>query len=270
MICTKAKVSASVYTRNTLLLGGGHPGVLPLRVVCLQPKDAVFGGILWSWCSATCSTASSPNVLSACAGSPRADNPLTAVFVTAQTANSETHMNVKLSKSHPLLWRLPTDAVYSHGPQQHGERDSPLSFHTFTLSVTPTSRRSAGRSPIKKPAVNAIDLCLKIAERSSELALPALKIAYSPVSLNDEINAVQFGRRSTFSVRRPLRPGALSGLPSRFARSTPPVSRPWCARTPPQPLLNVLQWQVALPDQRGVPPQTLGCQSNVMLPSPAV
>ncbi|WP_164291982.1 transporter substrate-binding domain-containing protein, partial [Pseudomonas viridiflava] len=41
----------------------------------------------------------------------------------------------------------------------------------------------------------AIDLCLKIAERVRiDLNLPALKIQYQPVSLNDDMNAVSSGR----------------------------------------------------------------------------
>ena len=151
-------------------------------------------------------------------------------------------MNVKLSKSKPLLLLclLTLLPVMAHGSTLERIRTS----HTFTLGYLPDFAPFS-KQVADKASGYAIDLCLKIAEKvKSELALPALKIAYQPVSLNDEINAVNSGkidilctptpptlaRRSQVSYSVPVYTAGLSAVVREDASL---------------PLLNVLNGKVA-------------------------
>ncbi|WDR35095.1 amino acid ABC transporter substrate-binding protein [Pseudomonas serboccidentalis] len=101
-------------------------------------------------------------------------------------------MNVKPIKSNPLLLVciLALLPVMAHGSTLERIRTS----NTFTLGYLPDFAPFSYQAADKASGY-AIDLCLKIAEKvKSELALPALKIQYQPVSLNDEINAVNSGQ----------------------------------------------------------------------------
>ncbi|MBT9263814.1 amino acid ABC transporter substrate-binding protein [Pseudomonas sp. MG-9] len=101
-------------------------------------------------------------------------------------------MNVKPIKSNPLLLVciLALLPVMAHGSTLERIRTS----NTFTLGYLPDFAPFSYQGADKASGY-AIDLCLKIAEKvKSELALPALKIQYQPVSLNDEINAVNSGQ----------------------------------------------------------------------------
>lgn len=151
-------------------------------------------------------------------------------------------MNVKLITSHPLLvvCLLTLLPVMVQGSTLERIRTS----HTFTLGYLPDFAPFS-EQVADKASGYAIDLCLKIAEKvKSELALPALKIAYQPVSLNDEINAVNSGkidilctptpptlaRRSQVSYSVPVYTAGLSAVVREDAS---------------QPLLNVLNGKVA-------------------------
>jgi len=151
-------------------------------------------------------------------------------------------MNVKLIKSKPLLLvcLLTLLPVMAHGSTLERIRTS----HTFILGYLPDFAPFS-EQVADKASGYAIDLCLKIAEKvKSELALPALKIAYQPVSLNDEINAVNSGkidilctptpptlaRRSQVSYSVPVYTAGLSAVVREDAS---------------QPLLNVLNGKVA-------------------------
>jgi len=151
-------------------------------------------------------------------------------------------MNVKLITSHPLLvvCLLTLLPVMVQGSTLERIRTS----HTFTLGYLPDFAPFS-EQVADKASGYAIDLCLKIAEKvKSELELPTLKIAYQPVSLNDEINAVNSGkidilctptpptlaRRSQVSYSVPVYTAGLSAVVREDAS---------------QPLLNVLNGKVA-------------------------
>lgn len=151
-------------------------------------------------------------------------------------------MNVKLITSHPLLvvCLLTLLPVMVQGSTLERIRTS----HTFTLGYLPDFAPFS-EQVADKASGYAIDLCLKIAEKvKSELELPTLKIAYQPVSLNDEIDAVNSGkidilctptpptlaRRSQVSYSVPVYTAGLSAVVREDAS---------------QPLLNVLNGKVA-------------------------
>ncbi|MCW0921488.1 amino acid ABC transporter substrate-binding protein [Pseudomonas sp. RG1] len=101
-------------------------------------------------------------------------------------------MNVKLTRAHHLLLVcvLALVPVVTHGNTLERIRASQAITLGYVRDFMPFSDQDAD-----KASGYAIDLCLKIADKVRiDLNLPALKIQYQAVSLNDEMNAVSSGR----------------------------------------------------------------------------
>lgn len=151
-------------------------------------------------------------------------------------------MNVKLTRAHHLLLvcLIALLPVIAHGNTL--ERIS--ASQAITLGYVPDFMPFSDQAADKASGY-AIDLCLKIAEKVRiDLNVPALKINYQPVSLNDEMSAVSSGkidilctptpptlaRRRVVSYSVPIYTAGLSAVVRQDASET---------------LLNVLNGKVA-------------------------
>ena len=101
-------------------------------------------------------------------------------------------MNVKLTRAHHLLLvcLIALLPVIAHGNTLERIRANQAITLGYVPDFMPFSDQAAD-----KASGYAIDLCLKIAEKVRiDLNVPALKINYQPVSLNDEMSAVSSGK----------------------------------------------------------------------------